>query len=369
MGLFRSCFSHTSSIIRQRIISPPDEKVVLRLNRGERPELSPTVRRAYRQAFDSNPNLQRYPNYPPFYEALSRYIGFSTDCIVVGAGIEEFIRTLTFLCAEKPDRGVAVLWPTCAMYDIYAQAFGVDLHRIKYSPIGTTHFYTADDLIRRIEKLKLGIVFLPNPGQPVETVFSVKAIEQLAEYCLNKGVLLAVDEAHHGFGAPTAIGLVSQFENLLVMRTFSKYFGAASIRVGFCVGQQQLIKTLHAVRPSGEIAGPSMAIANALLQNDNWLQDEAIATSLGRDWLRVAVNTYGDHRMRAYGNAGFSILLEFFSAVLANRVALELRHRGVYVKYDLPYPVSNCLLLSCGNKELMVRFWEHLRIVMGIVHV
>jgi histidinol-phosphate/aromatic aminotransferase/cobyric acid decarboxylase-like protein len=325
--------------------------VVLRLNRGERPEPLPVV--VFKELQHTLANyatgVQQYPSYQAFYERLSQHTGFPTNQIVVGAGIEEFIRTLMFLCCD-PGQKAAVLWPTCAMYDIYAAAFGVDLVRIKPRP---GELFAVADILKQLPPTTR-VLFLPNPGQPVETVFSLEELGFLAEQCQHFNIILAVDEAHHGFGADTAFPLVDAYENVLVMRTFSKFFGAASIRVGYVVGPPSLIKFIDAARPSGEIAGPSMAAATVLLDHHSFMVREARDIASTRDWLRHKISELG---VRVWGSAGFSLLVEFRSRAEAETVATTLALRGVYVKSGFPLPVEKCIMLACGKLPMMQRFF------------
>jgi histidinol-phosphate aminotransferase len=358
--MLRKCFAHLNTIERKRIVMPA--VVGMRLNRGERPEPWPVaVQAAVSNALARRlSTFQQYPSYQEFYEKLSNYIGIPTSQIVVGAGIEEFIRTLMFLCCD-PGQKAAVLWPTCAMYDIYAQAFGVDLIRVKPEPgkpFGMTDFMEAIPGDTRV-------VFVPNPGQPVETCFNIVQLTLLADMCQYSGMVLAIDEAHFGFGAPTALPLVKKYNNVVVMRTFSKFYGAASIRVGYAVGQPRIIKSLHAVRPSGEIAGPSLIIASTLLEHHETFVAYAKEVAEARDWLREQIINLG---FMAWGKAGFSLLVEFPTSEDALGVADTLAQRGVLVKSGFPEPVEKCILFSCGSMLLAKRFFSVFE-QLAVIHV
>lgn len=356
--LYAKRFQNLYDVERKRIVMP--DNVKLRLNRGELPEpmFEPLITMVDDYGSPRCTELQQYPSYSEFYDKLAGHLGVPKDRIVVGAGIEEFIRTIMFLCSDPvKESQAAVLWPTCAMYDIYAQAFGVDLVRIKPAPgvqFGTT------ELLEQIDwrVVALRALFLPNPGQPVETYFMPYQIEYLAAWCQERDIILAVDEAHFGFGAQTALPLVDKFDNLLVMRTFSKFYGAAAIRVGYVVGQPKVIKPIEAARPSGEIAGPSMTIASVLLDHQEVLGERAVGVAKARDWLREELIKMG---FRAWGKRGFSILIEFPTTIKAQSVAAKLAERGVLVKVGFPEPVDRCILLSCGQRAMLTEFLTHFK--------
>lgn len=349
--MFRQSFQHTHCIERRRISMPPFWS--MRLNRGEVPiPLPPDLVEAIDEALSFR-TLNYYPSYDRFYLHLAEFVDFPVKQIVAGAGIEEFIRTLTFMCCEPPHDEVAVLWPSCAMYDLYADVFGVRQIRI---PSVQTQGWNVEKLIRWLECYRnLRLLFVPNPGQPVQTYYAPNELRELAHWCSHRDILLAIDEAHFGFGAETAFPLVNDFENVLVLRTFSKLMSAASIRVGFAVGPERLIRALHAVRPSGELSSLSMAVATVLMQNIHVLEQRACSVVEGRNYLRQMLR---GELVRSYGDRGLSVLIRLDSAHAASAVGCALaKVHGILVKYDLPELVNNCLLLSCGDRKMMQKFF------------
>jgi len=358
--MLRECFQHLGTLERKRISTAPN--VVLRLNRGERVEPLPRdLLTAMTYAVRAS-SIQQYPDYAPFYTRLGLHVGMPPSQLVVGAGIEEFIRTLMFLCCEPKER-VAVLWPTCAMYEIYSRAFGLRLMKMLTEPGTQTPMSSLIHVFKAVEGLKL--IFIPNPGQPVETCYNLDDLEALAAWTASQGITLAIDEAHYGFGAPTAQALIQRWGHVLVLRTFSKFFGGAGLRVGFAMGQEPLIKALHAVRPSGEITGPSLAMATVALDRFTEFETNALYVIAGRDYLRKAVRSLG---LRAWGSFGFSVLIEFASEEVAVLVAHRLEEQGIYVKAGLPPPVEKCMLVACGYVPTMQTFFTALRDVVHNVN-
>lgn len=155
--MLRPELDHLSGIDRTRIVMP--DNVTMRVGRLEKPEPWPVeLIEAIRQSLPLD-RIQQYPDFPPFYARIAEFIGVSEDQIVVGAGIEEFIRTLMAGCFG---RKMAVLWPTCAMIDVYARSFQVDLNRIVTDPFRPP---TILDVVDHIER-DTSLVMLANPGQP-----------------------------------------------------------------------------------------------------------------------------------------------------------------------------------------------------------
>lgn len=349
MKLFRDCFQHLHQVERKRI--PPTPRQDLRLHRLERPlpwhrELLDEIDAALAKADPFN----CYPDYAPLYEKLAFQVGVPKDWLVVGAGIEDFIRSLVMLCCDPGD-GVAFTWPTCAMFDIYATVFGAKARRIVTNPDVEL---TPEAVIAFIERYKPKLLILPNPGQPVETCFDRNGIKHIAYACRQVDAVLAVDEAYYGFGAPSAHSLIWECNNLVVLRTFSKAFGAAGIRVGYAMGQRSVIAPLDAVRESGEIAGPSLTMATVLLEQWATHVVPGIARICeGRDWLKEMLLLHGFKARGTYAN---HVLIDVGSS--AQTVADRLRDLGVHVKAAFPAPLDRHLLVTAGPLDLMQEFLE-----------
>lgn len=349
--MFRSCFQHLAGIERRRIPATPAGD--MRLHRLERPEpWSPLLIEALNTAAKWD-EVQQYPDYAPFYARLSRFIGVPANRIVVGAGIEEFIRCLVMLCCD-PGEKVAFTYPTCAMFDIYARVFGARAMHIDVDPVAPL---SAIDIGGKLY-LDTRLVILPSPGQPVDTCYPIEDLRLLARHCDIIGAILVVDEAYHGFGAPTAIPLIDEFDNVVVLRTFSKAFGAASLRVGFAVAGEKITRALDAVRASGEISGPSLRAATVLM--DRW-EDEVLPgiseVIAGRDSLRRTLERDG-YRVR--GTNANHVLIDMGSPDKARATAAWLHQAGVHVRVNVA-PCDAWLMVTSGGRELMGRFYEAFR--------
>lgn len=340
---FAERFRHLAEIERRRIVMP--DNVRMRLNRLERPEPWPDDLLRMIEA-GAALRLQQYPSYPEFYDRLSRFFQVPVDQIVVGAGIEEFIRSLFMLCIKPGDK-VAFLWPTCAMFEIYARVFGAEVVRIVTDPDADLK---SEQLIAKLPG-DLKLLILANPGQPVDCFYGYGAVHDIARACEKRGAVLAVDEAYNGFGAPTVSAEVGHHPNMVVLRTFSKAFGAASIRLGFAVAGPVLHRALDAVRQSGEVSTFSMRVATLLMD----LFDPFVATGIseviaGRDLVRTAATALG---MRARGRWANHVLIELPNAAAVSR---RLRERGVLVRAEMPEPLDRHLLVTCGSPALMSDF-------------
>jgi histidinol-phosphate/aromatic aminotransferase/cobyric acid decarboxylase-like protein len=340
--IYRQCWQHLYDIERKRIPATPEGD--LRLHRLERPVPWPD------DIWPVAQHIERYPDYPPLIERWAAHLGVPKTRIVMGLGIEDLIRTLVLLCCDPGD-GFAFTWPTCMMFEIYAKVFAT-----KAVPI-TTHpdvLLTLDQVLQKVDEVKL--LLLPNPGQPVETYFKLDDLRKIAEACHRAGAVFAIDEAYYGFGADTALPLIDEFDNVLVLRTFSKAYGAAGIRVGCALGQERLLQPLEAVRLSGELAGPSMVAATRLLVHWADIVEPGIKEiCMGRDWLRMKLIKAG---FTVDGHLANHVLLSLDRYVAATRLQDKLRSRGIQVKARFPKPLDGCVLITAGPMDLMETLFE-----------
>lgn len=353
--IYRHCFQHLYGVERRRIAPTPSDD--LRLHRLERPD--PWDEELLREMWNVMPvNVANfYPDYAAFHRKLADFVGVAPDYIVMGQGIEEHIRSLAFLCCDPGD-GMAFTWPTCAMFDIYATIVGARPVHLVTDP---DRPMTVPEMIERIDP-GVRLVILPNPGQPLETNYSHETIAAIAKHCRSIGAVLAIDEAYMGFGARSALPLVADFYNLLILRTFSKALGGAGLRIGYAIGQHLAIKPLDAARASGEIAGPSMHAAWAMM--DNWethIRPGIEAIVDGRNWLRDQLNAAG---FAARGQWANHVLIDMRRDDIAARVYADLTKLGVHVRRNSA-PLSRHLMVTCGKRATMERFFEAFKRVAG----
>lgn len=343
-------YRHLYDIQRLRIPERKQGPGGLRLHRNEKPGNWP--KDLLERIFTSVPDnlLQRYPDVGPFYAKLAGFLGVPIENVLVTAGIEEAIRTILTLSCDPGDTFVST--PGYAMYEVYGRIFGLNLQQITYIP---------DRLMLATEfcaKIPAGtkVVFLPNPSQPVENCFDLDSLHEIARYCHSRRMLFAVDEAYHFFGGSTALPLINQFENLLVMRSFSKAFGAASLRLGYVVGSSQALAPLSSFRLAHEANALTMHAGSVLLDCfESHVKPNIEDICEGREFLRRAAH---EHGLSAWGSVSNNVLIDLGDNVKMRAVTKALEAKEVYVKGGFSPPLDHHILVTCGPKDMMSRFFD-----------
>lgn len=168
---------------------------------------------------------------------LAKYLGVKPECLSIGNGSDELMDLSCKAFLDPGDTALIPL-PTFAMYELACRSNG-----------GAPEFFTLPDFEWPVEKLKRSLAgaklaFLCRPNNPTGNGISLEGLREL----LAVGKLIIVDEAYVEFGGRSVAKLAPKFDNLLVLKTFSKAFGLAGLRVGYAVGNPDLIKVLESIR-------------------------------------------------------------------------------------------------------------------------
>lgn len=322
----------------------------LRLDRNEKVDVWPSGFLA--KVFSEKPDyfLSVYPESGPLYKKLSKYLGVNEEQIMLTSGIDGAIKTL-YEIMTQPGDVVAVLSPTYAMYNVYSNLYQVKLEEIGYKPDFSLDMEKLDAVLAK----RPTMLFVPNPNQPIESSFSVKELDLLAEKAYKSGTLLIVDEAYYMFGAETAIPLLQKHQNVVVTRTFSKGFGVPSIRLGYFVSTPENMKTLSKTRFAHESNAICNAIAEYLLDHYDMVENYIGEVVEGRNFVKAELKKMG---YSVHGNTGNYLLIDLQTVDKAKELVAFLREKYIYVKGPWQAPWDRYITITLGPKKLMHRFLD-----------
>ena len=213
----------------------PKNTNVIKLNTNENPYgPSPRVK-----AVQDNEDLLRLypdPTAGALVDALAEYHGVDASQVFVGVGSDDVLAMsfLTFFNSDKP-----ILFPdiTYSFYDVWAELFRIPY---KQMPLDENFRLKIDDY-----KGENGGIVFPNPNAPTGIYESLDHVEEIIKN--NPDVIVIVDEAYIDFGGETALPLIDKYDNLVVVRTFSKSRSMAGLRIGYAISNPELIKALNDV--------------------------------------------------------------------------------------------------------------------------
>jgi histidinol-phosphate aminotransferase len=321
-------------LLAERLGIAPEE--IAKLDGNENP-YGPSPRAVQALAGYSDYNIYPDPDQRRLRAALSRHLGVSAECIVAGSGSDELIQLLTSIFL-RPGETAIDLVPTFGMYSFETGIAGGNSVAVKRRPDFTVDVGAVADVIDERTRL----IFATSPNNPSGNLLRRDELDGLLEL----GLPVVVDEAYIEFsGAESFVTLVPGRQNLIVMRTFSKWGGLAGLRVGYAVMSPALAEVLFRVKQPYNINSAAEVGALAALNDAEELNRRAALLIAERGRLFEVL------RQIPYLEPIPSCANFILSNVLkgeARQIRDRLREHGVFTRYfDRPL-LQNCLRISVG---------------------
>jgi histidinol-phosphate aminotransferase len=313
---------------------------LVKLNTNENPYgPSPLALAAMRTELSDDLRLYPDPNSDRLKQAIAGYYDVPAAQVFVGNGSDE---VLAHAFHGLFQHGQPLLFPdiSYSFYPVYCGLYG-----IPFEPIALD-----DNFQIRVEDYQRpngGIVF-PNPNAPTGCLLALEAIERLLQ--ANPDTVVLVDEAYIDFGGVSAISLVARYANLLVCQTLSKSRSLAGLRVGFAVGQPDLIEALERIKNSfNSYPLDRIAIAGAAAS----FEDQAYFASTCQRVIDSRQALVTELQLR-----GFDVLPSAANFIFARhpqhdaaQLAAGLREHGVIVRHFKQARIEQFLRISIGTPE------------------
>lgn len=281
-------------------------------------------------------------------DAIAAYHQIESNQVFVGVGSDDVLAMsfLTFFNGDKP-----IFFPdiTYSFYDVWADLFKIPYERKALNDdfeIAASDYYVPNG----------GVIF-PNPNAPTGLAVSLDFIKDILEH--NQDVVVIIDEAYIDFGGESALSLLPRYENLLVVRTFSKSRSMAGLRIGYAMGDAALIKALNDVKYSYNsytMNYPSIVLGVESIKDDAYFKETVSKVVETREWLKKELTRLGF----SYPDSGSNFVFATHKEVQAKEIFEKARENHIYVRYfDLPR-IDNYLRISIGTKEEMEIFVKFL---------
>ncbi|MEO0983882.1 MAG: histidinol-phosphate transaminase [Pseudomonadota bacterium] len=305
---------------------------------------SPAAKAALIEAAE---HLETYPDGSArtLREAIGRKYGVDADRIMVGSGSDEIFQLLgrAYL---RPGDEILQTEHAFLVYRLVAQQSGA----ATISAPETDLTADVDAILDRVAD-KTRIVFLANPNNPTGTYIPFDEVKRL-HAGLPENVLLVLDGAYaeyvrrNDFSA--GLELAGEAPNVLMTRTFSKIYGLAACRLGWCYGPESVIDALHRVRGPFNVNAPAQAAGLAALADDGFVSKSANHNEA--ELVRVAegLKRLGYEPLPSVGNF---LLIRFPDAAAVAKADAHLRARNLVLRGLGPYGLPDCLRLTIGPTD------------------
>ena len=275
--------------------------------------------------------------------------------VLISSGSDGSIKSIFEIFLSKNDK-VAVLSPTYAMYQVYSDIFKTKLIKIGYNK---DYKLNRKQLIDIINRKNIKVLFIPNPNQPIEDIISKNEMTKLCKICNKKKILLVVDEAYYMFGAPTAASLIKKFNNIIILRTFSKSLGIPSVRFGFILANKKIISIMNSYRLSYESNFLTDTVVKYFIDNFQIIKNYINKVKIGREYVRNECKKLGFNVIGKYSNF---LLIDFRNNLLKKKLIKKLNNKKIYVKSNYTGILQNTILVTCGSKQIMKKFIKTLKV-------
>ena len=317
----------------------PKDRSVIKLNTNENPyPPSPLVEKVL-ASFDLD-RLRRYPDpvFTELREKIAERDGTVPARVFVGNGSDEVL-TLAARAFVDDDEAIGSFDPSYSLYKTLAA-----IRNVPFAPSPLAPDFTWAPPVTRAGDAPVALFLLTNPNAPTSVRYPREQVAAFAKSFL--GVVL-VDEAYADFADDTCMSLAAAADNanVIVMRTLSKSFSLAGLRLGYCVGPEDLIEALYKVKDSYNVDALAQAVALAALADLPWMRRNAAKVQKTRDATADELRRRGWDVPPSQSN--------FLFAKPAHRPAAEifeeLRRRNIFVRYFPGPRTGDRLRISVGT--------------------
>ncbi|MBD0390121.1 MAG: histidinol-phosphate transaminase, partial [Nostoc sp. C3-bin3] len=333
------------------------------------PELKEKLAWTYQQVIETN----RYPDggHETLKDAIAQYVNESAGIslsntaanISVGNGSDELIRSLLIATCLGGEGSILIANPTFSMYGILAQILGIPVVAVGRNETNfEIDLKAAQSAIEQTQNPPIRVVFVVHPNSP--TGNSLTAAELAWLRSLSEHILVVIDEAYFEFSQITLVGELAQRPNWVILRTFSKAFRLASVRVGYCIAHPEAIAILEKVRLPYNLPSFSIATALVALQNRTLLL-ESIPQILSERAKLIEILSQQPELQVTASAANFIYLRLKPNSFNSQDAALKTFHQKLRTLGTLVRHISGGLRITVGTIEENARTINRVKAVLA----
>ncbi|MGN0334524.1 MAG: histidinol-phosphate transaminase [Lachnospiraceae bacterium] len=328
----------------------PKEKNVIKLNTNENPyPPAPGVQRVLKEFSADELRLYPDPTAGDLIACLAEYYHVKPEQVFAGVGSDDVLAMcfMTFFNSEKP-----ILFPdiSYSFYRVWAEEF-----RIPYE------CRKLDENFRLVKEdyyQENGGIIFPNPNAPTAILEPLETIEDILSH--NPESVVIVDEAYIDFGGESALSLIDKYDNLLVVQTFSKSRSMAGMRIGFAIGNPELIGYLNDVKYSfNSYTLSRVAIKSGVeaVKDDAYFKEMTSKIIATREWAKKELKELGF----SFPDSRANFIFAAHETVPAKELFTALREAGIYVRYFNTPGIDHYLRITVGTEGEMKKLFAFLR--------
>ena len=326
---------------------------VIKLNTNECPyPPSPLVTEMIEKMDTERFRLYPDPEASLLVNELAEYYNVKPEQVFVGVGSDDVLGMAFLTCfnSEKP-----ILFPdiTYSFYDVWAELF-----KIPYKTVALDEQFKINPL--DFNKENGGIIF-PNPNAPTAIEMPLEQVEEVIKN--NPDVVVIVDEAYVDFGGHTALSLIDKYENLLVVRTFSKSRAMAGMRIGYAFGSKELIDAIKAVKFSYNSYTMNQATIEtgvAAIKGDTYFKNIVSKIIETRENAKKELKKLGF----SFTDSKTNFIFATHERMPAKEIFEKLKKENIFVRYFNKPGIDDYLRITIGTDEEMKKLYKALQEIL-----
>ena len=295
-----------------------------------------------------NVKISKYPDSKSteLRKTISKKFNCDFNKIICGSGSDEVIQMLCQLFL-KPGDEVVLPEYSFLMYRIYSSIVGAKVVFSKEKQFKIS----VNEIVKKVSR-KTKIVFIANPNNPTGTYLYKNELINLRKK-LNKKILLVVDDAYDEYMKDkkyaSGLKIFKNYKNVFILRTFSKAYGLASLRVGWGYGNKEIINALNMIKPPFNVNKIAQLCAIESLKDKKFI-DKSVRHNLY--WSKLIKEYLKKYNITTNKVSGNFLLLNFNKCKLsADKIEKKLQIKGIILRETKSYGIKNCLRLTIGNNK------------------
>jgi len=287
--------------------------------------------------FIENGSLEWYPDesYDELRDAIAKLNDIEKERVIVGNGTDELLKEIIFTFVDRVDE-VIIPIPNFSMYKIYAESIDANIIEVKYNENLTL------DVIKLLESIneETRMILISNPNSPIGNTITKKDIIKILEKA--KNAIVVIDEAYYEFYGKTIVDQIKKYQNLIVLRTFSKAYGLASLRIGYAVASEEIIQELNKAKNPFNVNKLGEIAAIAALKDQNYMKKVVNEVKRTREYLTKELRKLG---LRVCPSKTNFILARFSKNT--DLICKKLEKKGIFLRDTSKiFKLENCLRIA-----------------------
>ncbi len=299
-----------------------------------------------------------YPPLEGLYQKLAKSLDILREMLLLTYGSDTGIRMVFDTYINEGDE-VVTLNPSYGMFSVYCDMFGAKKVFVEYNEDFTLPVSRITDKI----KAKTKLIIIANPNH-TGTAMSEEDILTVLNVATKVNALVLVDEAYHYFFEGTMMAHLQSYDNLIIVRTLSKAFGIAPLRVGYLASQVGNINNLYKVKLTHDITSVSAKFAEYFIEHPEIYSEHVKDVNEGKEYLSQEFQKFGGYVFPSVANFVF---VRLPVSIDAAKIVRMLEKRNVWIKGPFKgVPIEGFIRITVGPRDQMAVFMKHFNEVVQL---